>query len=148
MCVLTLIFSIPEHQMIQFPLHLIFFFNHCLKKIFIIKYSLSVPPAVKNLTNTASDAQWISLQWQRPGTLCDITSYFICYDGAAMWGDNNTQAGCQNMTVINDTNPVTYDLTGLVPYSSYSVKVWAETSAGNGTIAPPLDGLTTLEDCE
>ena len=95
------------------------------------------------LTHVSSDARSISLQWQRPATLCDITSYYISYDGAAMWGDNNPDSG--TVAVVSDNDTVTYDLTGLVPYSNYSVQVWAETSAGNGTLAT-LDGLTTQED--
>ena len=61
-----------------------------------------------------------------------------------MRGDNSTDADTNVFRGDNDT--VTYNLTGLVPYSNYLVQVWAETSAGNGSEGLPLQGLQTLED--
>ena len=95
------------------------------------------------LRNTSLETRSITLQWQRPATLCDIASYFISYNGAVLWGNNSSDAG--TIPVVSDNNTVTYVLNGLVPYSNYSVQVWAENLAGNGTYVS-LGGLKTQED--
>ena len=111
--------------------------------IMLCIYFLPAPPEVRDLTFISSAAESITLQWERPDTLCAITSYYISYDGVAMWGDNSPDSG--TVPVVSDNDTVTYDLIGLVPHSNYSVQVWAETSAGSGTVAT-LDGLITQED--
>ena len=62
-----------------------------------------------------------------------------------MWGDNSPDADTKAFASGDET--VIYNLSDLVPYSNYTIVVWAETSAGNGTKAT-LDELTTLEDGE
>ena len=64
-----------------------------------------------------------------------------------MWGDNSPDAGSNYAMVTEDTGIVTYDITGLVPFSNYSVQVWAETSAGEGG-QDYLNMLLTDEDGE
>ena len=108
---------------------------------------MTAPPEVINLANTSTDTRYITLQWQRPATNCNITGYCISYDGAAMWGDNSPDVGSNYTTVTEDTYRFTYNLTGLVPYSNYSVQVWAETSAGEG-VQDYLNMLLTDEDGE
>ena len=64
-----------------------------------------------------------------------------------MWGDNSPDDGSNYSMVTEDTDTVTYVLAGLVPYSTYSVQVWAETSAGKGG-QDYLNMLLTDEDGE
>ena len=108
---------------------------------------MTVPPSVTDLKNSTHGPWSINFTWQPPDTKCVITRYFISYDGAAMWGDNSSDAGSDNIRVTDDNNEVTYTLIGLMPYSNYSVQVLAESSEGNGT-SKTLEGLTTLEDGE
>ena len=62
-----------------------------------------------------------------------------------MW-DDTSNVGSDKILVTDDNDTVTYILTGLIPHSNYSVQVWAETSAGNGTQTTPIEKLITLED--
>ena len=80
----------------------------------------------------------VRLTWQPPAQPNgDILSYSVDYSGPAEFG------GASEIRPISDISNTMVDILGLVPYTEYSVVVFAFTDKGRGSAS---DQLTVLTD--
>ena len=90
----------------------------------------SAPPtsvSVSALNSTAITVQWEAVPCiDRNG---DITGYSVRY-------------GSETVSVSGDSSGGMYVISGLMPSTTYSIQVAAETSAGTGTYSAAINQLT------
>ena len=98
------------------------------------------------MSSVFADIRSITLSWRRPTTPCVIKRYYVSYDGAAKWGNRDRDQDIRKIEVENDEDLMTYLIDDLQPYSTYTLAVLAETSAGNGTQWATVADQSTLED--
>ena len=101
-------------------------------KIIVSIIRSTVPYRVRYLDANAVEGYptVLSLQWNKPASTCPIDNYTISYKLL-----NKYQCGTLSTTFRNTlgtTMDTVYNITGLLPYSSYDVYVTASTAAGEG----------------
>ena len=110
-------------------------FGYRINTLFIL--APSAPPTSVSVSEVTSSS--ITVQWgpvdciHRNG---DITGYSVRY-------------GSENMSVSGDSSGGMYVISGLMPSTTYSIQVAAQTSAGPGTYSTPpftveTDGMETI----
>ncbi|XP_022097174.1 receptor-type tyrosine-protein phosphatase F-like [Acanthaster planci] len=71
----------------------------------------------------------LQVSWNRPSANCIITDYTLSYSLTRMV---NCETEVSNRIVAGTTADTEYSITGLSPYSNYTIYVAARTSAGEG----------------
>ena len=94
-------------------------YSNRLLGLFTVSFFSGPPKVIFSSINPSNRS--FTMSWQRPSTSCVVTAYYIYYDGAAKWGNGDTDIGAREFTVEDDQDIVIYLLDNLQPYSTYTL---------------------------
>ena len=114
----------------------------------VIFYCLLAPVLAPVVTSVEPRSRSAPLQWSLPlkkGRNGIITHYIV-----ELWvyvTEDREFKSIRNITVLNNSPNITYNVTGLTPYTKYAWKVAAVNDAGVGVLTS-YNVFMTLEDGE
>ena len=101
---------------------------------------VAAPPPVENLTSTNQTLQTITLSWERPNTMCEVTEYHLLYYGYLPDDSESNYENRNNITINGTENEV------LIYFLPPNALVMFSMTAVNGNGKSPASNISVYTE--